>query len=450
MKKLLSVCFVVTLYILPCQAQFGAFGRILKGAKAAADARKTAKKSQEDAGNRKVKDIYNDPEYQKAREDAQRQYDQLYEENLKKHQNIAQDSAAYAEYMKGLTGGQQIGENPAVEDQETMEKIQKLSKLNDDPHFQKIMAEKRPLTKEEALYFNEKYGTTFEYEGMEALKDSVGVFAALPSGMNPMGITKYESISDEKPIPDFGQDFIKQYVQNYIAFLKKPLADREIIDSVQNYLIYSHRHADVQFKDKARFTLYSNLEMGSQDLTVNDFVLRKVADFTEPVDPKNIFVFKVHKGIGCRYMEYMYSKISYMQSELTDYVVKSLINEGYIDTGVDQKVSDGDFMKALYRFEYQFKLGKLLKIRQNKEKFLYTNVIPEARGVKITSNTRKVDHVTALDITIDAEPGEYAFIVRNPQVEQYLKQALDKSDNRDYQNFDVSVLTQGAFFFTIK
>lgn len=30
-------------------------------------------------------------------------------------------------------------------------------------------------------------------------------------------------------------------------------------------------------------------------------------------------------------MEYMYNKISYKQSELTDYVSKRLIDDGYID-----------------------------------------------------------------------------------------------------------------------
>lgn len=430
---------------LPCQAQFGSFGKILKGAKSAVDARKATKKELEENKNRKVKDIYNDPEYQKAREDALQQYNQLYEENLKKYQNMAQDSAAYAEYMKSLTGGK------SMEDyQGTTERQQNLSAINDDPLFQKIMAEKRPLTQQEALYFNEKYGTSFEYEGMGALNDSIGVFAALPSGMKPMGITKYETITDEKPIPDFGQDFIKQYVRNYISFLKNPLADREIVDSVQNYIVYNHRHADVQFGGRAQFTLYSNLEMNVQELRVNDFVQRKVSEFTEPIDPSNIFVFKVHKGIGCRYMEYMYSKISYMQSELNNYIVKRLVDEGYTDAGINQKLSDDELFKAIDRMELQFKAEKYASVNLNKEKFLYTNIIPAAKNVKIISNTRKVGHVTALDVTIDAEPGEYAFIIRNPEVEQYLRQLNEESQNNDQRGFDISVLTQGAFFFTIK
>ena len=235
-----------------------------------------------------------------------------------------------------------------------------------------------------------------------------------------------------------------------MAFLKKPLADREVVDSVQNYMIYHKRHADEQFKGIARFTLYSNLETNFREMNVNDFVLRKISDFTEPIDPKNIFVFKVHKGIGCRYMEYMYSKISYKQSELTDYISKRLVNEGYIDANINQKLSDDELFKAIDKMEFQFKVEKLLKIRQNKEKFLYTNTIPTAKNVKLTSNTRKIGHVTALDISINAEPGEYAFIIRSPQVEQYLKQLGTDSNNKDLQNFDMSVLTQGAFFFTIK
>ena len=95
--------------------------------------------------------------------------------------------------------------------------------------------------------------------------------------------------------------------------------------------------------------------------------------------------------------------------------------------------------------EFQFKVEKLLKMRKNNEKFLYTNTVPAANNVKIKSNVRKVGgHITALDISVDAEPGEYAFVIRNPEVEESLKQMVDDS------NFDISVLTQGAFFFTVK
>ena len=290
MKKLLSILFTVVVFTAPCKAQFGSFRKILKGAKTAIDAKKATKKAQDEAGNRKVKDIYNDPEYQKAREEAEQQYQRLYEEKLKKYEAMADDSAAYEQYMKELTGGKSIEEykrslgiDPdSKEYQDAYAKAQQMSGLNDDPVFKKIMAEQRQPTMQEATYLNEKYGTTFEYQGMETLNDSVGVFARFANGMKPMGITKYEAITDEKPVPDFGQDAIKQYVQNYIAFLKKPLADREIVDSVQNYMIYNNRHADEQFKGTARFTLYSNLETNMQELKVNEFLSRKISDFTEP------------------------------------------------------------------------------------------------------------------------------------------------------------------------
>lgn len=79
MKKLLSILFAVSLFSVPCMAQFGSLGKILKGAKTAIDAKKATKKAQDEAGNRKVKDIYNDPEYQKAREEAEQQYQRLYD-----------------------------------------------------------------------------------------------------------------------------------------------------------------------------------------------------------------------------------------------------------------------------------------------------------------------------------------------------------------------------------
>ena len=132
-----------------------------------------------------------------------------------------------------------------------------------------------------------------------------------------------------------------------------------------------------------------------------------------------------------------------------EYVSKRLVNEGYIDANINQKLSDDELFKAIDRMEFQFKVEKLLKIRQNHEKFMYTNTIPVAKNVKLTSNSRKIGHVTALDINIVAESGEYAFIIRDPEVEQYVKE-LDSSKNKGFYDFDISVLTQGAFFFTIK
>lgn len=261
----------------------------------------------------------NDPEYQK----------------LKQLQN---DSVAAMKYFKEKYG--EDLSNPYANDKEYQDaynKAQKMAGLQEDPVFKKIMAEQRQPTMQEATYLNEKYGTSFEYEGMEAYNDSIGVFANLNGKMKPMGITKPETITDEKPVPDFGQDAIKQYVQDYISFLKKPFADRIIVDSVQNYMIYNKRNADEQFKGAAKFTLYSNLEINIGELTVNEMLLRKISDFTEPIDPKNIFVFRVHKGVGCRYMEYMYSKITYKENELMDYISKRLVNEGYVDASINQK-----------------------------------------------------------------------------------------------------------------
>lgn len=54
--------------------------------------------------------------------------------------------------------------------------------------------------------------------------------------------------------------------------------------------------------------------------------------------------------------------------------------------------------------EFQFKVEKLVKIIRNKDKFMYSNVVPEAKNVKMTTKSRKIGHVTALDVNIDAEP----------------------------------------------
>ena len=136
----------------------------------------------------------------------------------------------------------------------------------------------------------------------------------------------------------------------------------------------------------------------------------------------------------------MYSKITYKQSELADYVSKRLVDDGYIDANINKKISDDQLFRAMDKLEFQFKVEKLLKLRQNKDKYLFTNTISAAKNVNIRSAVRKVDHVTALEISIDAEPGEYAFIIRNPDVEENFRK----------ENFDFSILSGGAFFFTIK
>ena len=459
MKQLLSILFVLTLSAAPCHAQFGSLGKVITGVKAARDAQKAAKKAKEDKGNQKVKDLYNSPEYQKAKEESERQMKEIYEAKREEMEEIGNDSAAYEDYMRNLTGGQSLEEfykshgidKNGKEFQEAQGKAQKMVGFTEDPVFKKIMAEQRQPTMEEATYLNEKYGTEFEYEGMEACNDSVGVFACLADGLKPMGITKFEAITEEKPVPDFGQDEIKQYVKDYIGFLKNPLADKEIVDSVQNYMIYNHRHADEQFKGRAKFTIYSNtqLSLGLGEKTVNDMLDRKLVDFDEPIDPNNIFVFKVHKGIGCRYMPLRYSKISYKESELNNFIPNRLVEDGYIDASINQKISDEQLFRAIDKLEFQFKVGKLLQKRQNDEKFMFTNDVPAAQGVKMSVNTRKINlYVTALDVCFDAEPGEYAFVIRNPEAEALFKEI--GGEKQGYFSCDPSVLEQGAFFFTIK
>jgi hypothetical protein len=441
MKKLLSLLFLLACCTAPCQAQFGALGGLLKGAKAANDIRKTRKNAQEALGNRKVKDVIDTTSvnFRKARAELQQSLDN--DPEYQKLLELQNDSVAARKYYEEKYGGELP--KPDLDSKEYKEahaKTVKMSEAFEDPVLKKAMEEKRSLTLAEATYLNDKYGTSFEGEGMEAYNDSIGIFAHLNGKLKPMSITKSTKMTEERPVPDLGQNEIKQYVQDFIAVLKKPLADREIIDSVQNYMIYNGRHSDYQFKGTARFTIYSNPETNIGNLTVNDVQLRKAGDFMEPIDPKNIFVFKVHKGIDCRFMEYMYSKITYKQSELADYVSKRLVDDGYIDANINKKISDDQLFRAMDKLEFQFKVEKLLKLYQNKDKYLFTNTIPEAKDVRITSKSRKIAHVTALEVAIDAEPGEYAFIIRNPEVEKDLKT----------ENFDFSILLQGAFFFTVK
>lgn len=409
MKRILTILFVMT-SITVCHAQFGALGKIYQGAKAAKQAQKAAK------ATKKSNDAYQgyaidttSVEYKKALEEA-------------KQRAKAYEKSGYGkQYENAQSGGQTY------------------SSFTDDPVFKKIMNEKRQPTIDEANYLNSKYGTSFEGAGMEAYNDSIGVFARIEGRMKPMGITKCERITDDRPVPDFGQDAIKQYVKDWLSVLKKPFADREVVDSVQNYMIYKNRHADEQFNGVAKFTIYSNPELGTKR-SKDDLLRRKLADFTDPVDPNNIFVFKVNKGIDCRFMDYMYTKITYKQSELMDYVSKRLVNDGYIDANINQKMSDDQLFKAIDKLEFLFKVEKLLKLRQNKDKYMFTNAVPAAKGVKVKTSVRKVGQGTALEVSIDAEPGEYAFVIRDPEVEKEIQQQA---------SFDISVLSQGAFFFTV-
>lgn len=457
MKPLLSFLFVLACYTAPCHAQFGTLGGLLKGAKAANDVRKAKKKAREERDNKTVNEVIKEqtasPEYKKAMEELQQRLNN--DPEYQKLLELQNDSVAARKYYEEKYG-KDIA-NPYANDkeyQEAYDKAQKMSGFTEDPVFKKIMEEKRQPTMEEATYLNEKYGTSFEYEGMEAYNDSAGVFIRIDGGMKPMYLTKCDNITDERPVPDLGQNEIKQYVQDFISVLKKPLSDREIVDSVQNYMIYNGRHSDYQFKGTARFTIYSNPQLNVGKLKVKDVEQRNAGDFRQPIDPKNIFVFKVHKGIDCRFMEYMYSKISYKQSDLADYVSKRLVDDGYIDANINKKISDEQLFRAMDKLEFQFKVEKLLKLYQNKDKYLFANTIPTAKGVKITTEARKVAHVTALEVTIDAEPGEYAFIIRNSDVEDYMKHLADdvedENERKTLQNFDIPVLSGGAYFFTIK
>ena len=87
----------------------------------------------------------------------------------------------------------------------------------------------------------------------------------------------------------------------------------------------------------------------------------------------------------------------------------------------------------------------VLRIILGDKKYIYTNAVPEAKNVKISSNTRMVGgHVTALDLCIDAEPGEYGFVIMNQEDEK--KYRAETKDT----NFEMSVLSKGVYLFTVK
>ena len=460
MKKVLSIIFILLISIPSCQAQFGVLNKLYKGAKEVVKQKQKKAQSDDDFGNKRMSEIMKgvsvdttSTEYKKASAEA---LQKMYEANpeLKKMMDLQGDTVALRKYMEEQYGGlteEEIAKKAlknsgidydSQEFQDAKKQTDKMSGFQDDPLYKKIMAEGRSLTQNEAAYFKDKYGVNFEYDRMEAYNDSIGIYAKINGKMIPMSLTKADEISEDRPVLDLGVNGIKQYVSTYLNAFKKPLTDREVVDSVQNYMIFNHQHAENQFKKVAKFTIYSNPEQDA-DPTVNDLLLRRLGDFMNPIDPNNIYVFKVHKGISSRYMEYQYSKISYKESELNDYICKHLIDDGYIDASINKKISDEEMYKSMDKLELQFKIDKLMKIINNGEKFIYTNVIPAAKGVSVKTSTRKVGaHVTALDVNIEAEPGEYAFIIRQPEVEEELKKIRD--------NIEISVLNKGAFFFTIK
>lgn len=128
------------------------------------------------------------------------------------------------------------------------------------------------------------------------------------------------------------------------------------------------------------FDLLSRDLSSAEVCTFNDYDLRKIGDFSEPIDPENIVVFKVHKGIGCRYMEYMNYKMSYKESEMTDFITKSLIEDGYIDASINQKISDDELFKAIILREALFKLNKIHEMHENKEQIAFAKVTRGQRG----------------------------------------------------------------------
>ena len=472
MKQLFSILFAFSLCAVPSYAQFGVFSKIYKGAKTVKQVQKAKKQAQENYGDQKILDKAASADTSEISKENKKRVEEAQKKafendpHLKKMKELQGDTAALNKYLKEKYGGmsneeivRKMYEERGMkfdekEYQDQYSKSQKISEMYNDPVFKKIMKEQRQPTQDEASYFNEKYGTSIGYEGMEAYKDSIGVFARIEGIMKPMSITKSVTTTYERPTPDLGKDEIKKYVQKYINLLKEPLSDRIIADSIYNYIIYNNTHADEQFKGIATFTIFSNPQYQT-NMTVNDLMLRKLADFIEPIDPKNIFVFKVNKGIGCRFMEYRYNKISYRQSELTNYISKHLVNKKYIDAKKNQKKSDEELFKALYELDYKFKDDKLSMTYKVNNRTINLSTIPPAENVKISSNVRKVGgNITALDLSIEAEPGEYAFIIRDPEVEEELKQTMNETildnKNKNHQNIDFTVIAQGAFFFTIK
>jgi hypothetical protein len=309
MKKLLFILFALVMGISTSHAQFGTLGKLYKTAKSAAA--KNKKQAQDDYGNKKIIDILKasaidttSVEYKEAMERSKQEF---FNDNpqLKKMMELQDDTVALKKYMQEQYGGmteeemvkKMMGDAKldidSKEFEDAQEKAQKMQGLGEDPLFKKIMAEGRTLTKKEAEYFHEKYGADFEYDGMEEYNDSIGVYAQLNGRLKPMSITMYNKISDERPVLDLGQNVIKGYVKDFMGFLKKPFGDREVVDSVQDYLIYNHLHAEEQFKGVAKFTIYSNKELDfelsytlelffSMKVIINQVILNAINHFPIP------------------------------------------------------------------------------------------------------------------------------------------------------------------------
>lgn len=419
MKIRVFSMIMMTVLVTPCHAQFGILTDVLGGMESSEEYKKAKERAQKEMDSLMVHgQQYQIPEvsaeqYKKMMEDIRKETKKRKKDKKKKNKKSGMDYSS-------------------KESQEIFKRVTRAAELRTDSVYLALVRENRQPTKEEADYLREKYGINAEYQGMNAYNDSTGVFAHIDGKTKPVGITRYETITDERPVPDLGIEEIRQYVRDYMTFLKNPAADKMIADSTQNYMVYKNRHAADQFKGTASFTFYTK----------------------QDVDPKNVFVFRVKKGVGCRYMEYQYSKITYRQSELNNYVSKQLVAEGYVDAKINQKLSDEELFAAIPKIELQFKVEKLLTVRRNNEKFVYTNTVPPAENAKVTTAVRKAGHVNALDISIDAEPGEYAFVIRDPEAEERLKHiGEDTADEYELgllRNYDYSVLTEGAYFFSVK
>ena len=172
-------------------------------------------------------------------------------------------------------------------------------------------------------------------------------------------------------------------------------------------------------------------------------------------DPNNILIFKVHKGLNCRYVDYRYSLVKYKESELMDYMSKQLSEKSLVNKNWDKSTSDTELQKEMDQMLFDFKKAKLAKMITNNDKLVYANAINPAKNMKFTTAKRNVGgHVTAIDLTVDAEPGEYGIIIKDPETEEYMKQQIaetkDDATRKQLQNYDQSQLALGAFFFTLK
>lgn len=473
MKHFIIFLFAATLCSAPCHAQFGALKKIIKTVKDEKKKRQSGANVFGAEGEKTLNQIYKemgrDSIYAEMMKNAPEIDPEMMKNNptLKKIMELQGDTAALNKYMKEQYGGMtpdEIARKTASENgidfdskemKEALEQTKNLGSFTSDPIFQKVLKEQRSLTADEARYLNETYGTSFDYEGMEAYNDSIGVFAHVDGKLNPMGVNINAHETDECPGLESTASDAKQYVDNWIDRLKHPLADREIVDSVQTYLVYECRHSDVQFKGKARFTIYANNDVDRSDKTLKEALLREQINYFNAIDPNNILIFKVHKGLNCRYVDYRYSLVKYKESELMDYMSKQLSEKSLVNKNWDKSTSDTELQKEMDQMLFDFKKAKLAKMITNNDKLVYANAINPAKNMKFTTAKRNVGgHVTAIDLTVDAEPGEYGIIIKDPETEEYMKQQIaetkDDATRKQLQNYDQSQLSLGAFFFTVK